>query len=168
MTRQAFITSVRIEKGGGAHEYVSVWIRGANVGTLCVREGDAERLALILRGCSCAASYLDRHGEHALGCPLAGLGDRGVVVREATDDEQREAPRRAPADLPLSAGLRYRLTERSRIHAIEAGTGAPAPSRDDASKAGVESRPSGVPPAAGAPPTSTGTHEPGYPRTEGR
>lgn len=148
MTSQAFITSVRIEKGG-AHEYVSVWIRGANVGTLCVREGDAERLALILRGCSCAASYLDRHGEHALGCPLAGLGDRYSIIE----------PRPREVDAFTRLPKHYTIAE--------AGTGAPAPSRDDASKAGVESRPSGVPPAAGAPPTSAGTHDPGYPRTEG-
>jgi hypothetical protein len=133
MTRPAFITSVRIEKGDGPHEYVSVWIRGANVGTLCVREGEGEHLSLLLRGCRCLGGFFERHGEHMLGCPIAGLGDR--VIFET---------------------------------AIEAGIGAPAPSRDDASKAGVESRPSGVPPAAGAPPTSTGTHEPEYPRTEGR
>ena len=31
-----FITSLRVESSGGGHEYVTVWIRGANVGTLCV------------------------------------------------------------------------------------------------------------------------------------
>lgn len=44
----AFISSVRIEPGGGSHEYVTVWIRGANVGTLCVGKGDGERLEALL------------------------------------------------------------------------------------------------------------------------
>lgn len=82
-TREAFITSVRIEKGGGAHEYVSVWIRGANVGTLCVRDGEGEQLALLLRGCHCLDGFFERTGEHRMSCPLAGLGDRvGVEIRE--------------------------------------------------------------------------------------
>lgn len=47
-----FISSVRVEasRTGGPHEYVSVWIRGQQVGTLCVGKGDGEPLAAILRG----------------------------------------------------------------------------------------------------------------------
>jgi len=47
---RAFVTSVAVQQQGkGPHEYVSVWIRGQNVGTLCVGKGDGERLAAMLR-----------------------------------------------------------------------------------------------------------------------
>lgn len=90
MTRpQPFITCVRIERGDGPHEYVSVWIRGANVGTLCVGKGEGEPLALILQGCRCPPGFLDRHAVHALGCPIPQLGDR-VAFQAAPDDDPLE------------------------------------------------------------------------------
>lgn len=53
-----FITSVRVEgsDGAGPHEWVSVWIRGQNVGTLCVGKGDGVLLqTLLLAGLTEAA-----------------------------------------------------------------------------------------------------------------
>jgi hypothetical protein len=61
MTKQPFISSVRVEnsrvensKGlDGPHEYVTVFIRGQNVGTLVVGAGDGLRLQeLLARGMS--------------------------------------------------------------------------------------------------------------------
>jgi hypothetical protein len=49
MSAPPFVTSVRVEKSSGPHEYVTVWLRGANVGTLVVGAGDGERLASLLR-----------------------------------------------------------------------------------------------------------------------
>jgi len=47
MTR--FITSVRVDqKPGAPHAYVTVWIHGANCGTLCVRENEVEPLRQLL------------------------------------------------------------------------------------------------------------------------
>jgi hypothetical protein len=46
-----FITSVRVDhKPGAPHSYVTVYIRGANCGTLCVREEEAEPLRALLTG----------------------------------------------------------------------------------------------------------------------
>jgi len=45
----AFVTSVRVDPKGG-HEYVSIWIRNAFVGTLCVGEGQGQRLCQLLQG----------------------------------------------------------------------------------------------------------------------
>ncbi len=46
---QKFVTSVRIDaSGGGPHEWVTVYIRGQNVGTLCVGRGDGPRLEALL------------------------------------------------------------------------------------------------------------------------
>ncbi len=45
----AFITSVRVETVG-AHEHVSVWVRGQLVGTLIVGPGDGERIKNALLG----------------------------------------------------------------------------------------------------------------------
>jgi hypothetical protein len=78
LTRPRFVTSVAISAGGGPHEYVAVWIRGANAGTLCVGKGDGERLSLALRGCHCLDGYLDRHGEHRLSCPIPGEDSEAV------------------------------------------------------------------------------------------
>ena len=50
---QPFVTSVRVERSSGPHEYVSVWIRGANVGTLCVGRGDGEALRDLLLAAEC-------------------------------------------------------------------------------------------------------------------
>jgi len=47
---QPFVTSVRVERSSGPHEYVSIWIRGANCGTLCVGKGDGDELVRRLRG----------------------------------------------------------------------------------------------------------------------
>lgn len=80
MQQGPFISTVRVNTPtSGPHEYVSVWIRGQNVGTLCVGKGDGERLALLLRGCRCTDGFLDQHGVHMLGCPVAGPGDRVVL-----------------------------------------------------------------------------------------
>lgn len=47
--QQKFVTSVRIDSsGGGPHEWVTVYIRGQNVGTLCVGRGDAAVLEALL------------------------------------------------------------------------------------------------------------------------
>lgn len=119
---EAFITSVRVEQSAGPHEYVSVWIRGASVGTLCVGKGDGEPLARLLQGCHCSAEFLDRHGVHMFGCRMVSLGDRVAFVgappewpqlsREEYERRLRELehPRR-PREWPLSAGLKTRLTE---------------------------------------------------------
>lgn len=45
---RSFITSVDVRPSNGGHEYVSVFIRGQNVGTLCVGKGDGEVLAYLL------------------------------------------------------------------------------------------------------------------------
>lgn len=83
MTRPpSFVTSVRVSPAG-AHEYVSVWIRGQNVGTLVVGKGDGEPLADRLRS------------------PCVDV-EPGVVVREGTDAEQLEAINRWRAERGLS------------------------------------------------------------------
>lgn len=204
---EAFITSIRIEKGRGSHDYVTVWIRGANVGTLCVGKGDGEHLEFVLQGCICICDgFFEKFGCHHMGCPVPGAhfipcvreppavfqrgtatiadgsvvqladpeGVLGVQVREATDEEQRLALERALPFVmkgPLAGAPRLRPEGPWSTHQptqqAEAGIGAPAPSRDDASKAEVESRPLGVPPAAGAPPTmDLRTHVPESARTE--
>lgn len=43
-----FVSSVRVERSSGPHEYVSIWLRGQNVGTLCVRRGDGDELRRLL------------------------------------------------------------------------------------------------------------------------
>lgn len=52
MTRPAaapFVTSIRIDRdGGGPHEWVTIYIRGQNVGTLCVGRGDGDELERML------------------------------------------------------------------------------------------------------------------------
>ena len=60
LTREpAFISSVRVESGRGGHEYVTVFIRHACVGTLTVGEGDGLRLQeLLSRGLSGAEGAL--------------------------------------------------------------------------------------------------------------
>lgn len=45
---EPFITSVDVRCSRGGHEYVSVWIRGQNVGTLCVGKGDGQALREVL------------------------------------------------------------------------------------------------------------------------
>ena len=45
---RAFITSVDVRPSNGGHEYVTIFVRGQNVGTLCVGKGDAQPLALLL------------------------------------------------------------------------------------------------------------------------
>jgi hypothetical protein len=45
---RAFITSVDLRPSDGPHEYVTIYIRGQNVGTLCVGKGDGDALALLL------------------------------------------------------------------------------------------------------------------------
>lgn len=54
MTRpKPFVTSVDVRPGGGGgHEYVTIWIRGQNVGTLCVGTGDGEELRALLAATS--------------------------------------------------------------------------------------------------------------------
>lgn len=63
-----FITSVRVEgsDGAGPHEWVSVWIRGQNVGTLCVGKGDGEDLKALLLG---SAAELGFARVPCLPCP---------------------------------------------------------------------------------------------------
>jgi hypothetical protein len=41
---RAFITSVRVDPSNGPHEWVTVFIRGQCVGTLCVGNGDGAAL----------------------------------------------------------------------------------------------------------------------------
>jgi hypothetical protein len=84
--QKPFITSVRVQASAGGHEYVSIWIRGANVGTLCVGKGEGEQLARLLQGCSCSAEFLDRHAVHMFGCRMVSLGDR-VAFEGAPPDE---------------------------------------------------------------------------------
>ena len=42
------VSSVRVERHGGAHEGVTVWLRGAQVGALTVGEGDGQQLRRLL------------------------------------------------------------------------------------------------------------------------
>lgn len=57
---QPFVTSVRVDlKPGAPHAYVTVWIHGANCGTLCVREEEAAPLKALLMGPRAIAA--DRH-----------------------------------------------------------------------------------------------------------
>ena len=48
MSEGPFITTVEVRASDGPHEYVSVWIRGQQVGTLCVGKGDGEPLRALL------------------------------------------------------------------------------------------------------------------------
>lgn len=89
-----FITSVDVRTSGARHEYVSVWIRGQNVGTLCVGAGDGEPLKAVLLG---EPIYVrvevpaQQFGENNAFKPSAAEMPAGVEVRAATDDEQRQA-----------------------------------------------------------------------------
>lgn len=100
-----FVTSVRVEPSDGPHDYVTVWIRGANVGTLCVGKGDGELLRALLvgdRDCTTgpmAFAKCDRRADVArydaelareARETLAGLPP-GMTVRDATDAEQLHA-----------------------------------------------------------------------------
>ena len=69
-TPGGFITSLRVESSGGGHEYLTIWIRGANVGTLCVGQRDGARLAELLR-----------IAEHRQGEAELGKGERRVTWR---------------------------------------------------------------------------------------
>lgn len=62
-----FITSVDVRQGP-AHDYVTIWIRHANVGTLCVGKGDGEELRALLLG---EPSLLERQAvtSEAVGFP---------------------------------------------------------------------------------------------------
>jgi hypothetical protein len=42
------VTTVRVERYGGPHEGVTIWLRGANVGTLTVGDGEGEALRRLL------------------------------------------------------------------------------------------------------------------------
>ncbi len=42
------VTTVRVERYAGVHEGVTVWLRGMNVGTLTVGDGEGERLRALL------------------------------------------------------------------------------------------------------------------------
>jgi hypothetical protein len=48
MTKPKFISSVSVSESRGPHDYVNVFIRGQNVGTLVVGKGDAEPLRAVL------------------------------------------------------------------------------------------------------------------------
>ncbi len=104
---QAFVSTVRVS-AAGPHEYVSVWIRGQNVGTLCVGKGDGEPLAWRLRGCRCPEGFVERHAVHMLGCPLVDAGDRVRAMRRPDDDDDRVFT--APPQLDLDAVNRWRTS----------------------------------------------------------
>jgi len=78
---QAFITSVRLERSQGPHEYVSLWIRGQNVGTLCVGKGDGDLLRDALL-CQCKARKIGP--PHDVGCPA--LDPEGSALRDPLDE----------------------------------------------------------------------------------
>lgn len=72
-----FVTGVRVETTSGPHDYVTVWIRGANVGTLCVGKGDGDRIALVLQGCRCVVDgFFERHGCHKVDCTAPPVAER--------------------------------------------------------------------------------------------
>jgi hypothetical protein len=77
----AFVTSVRVEKTSGPHEYVTVWIRGQNVGTLVVGQGDGLKLEALLLG--------GQGADEVFAVPFRE--DLRAFVRTATDEEQRAA-----------------------------------------------------------------------------
>ncbi len=129
MTRPpAFITSVDVRPSGGPHEYVTIYIRGQNVGTLCVGKGDAEPLSLLLLpGMKplIEVSVEDLLARSSLGDPEAvrlrasappEAVDRVLArvdeleVRTATDEEQRQALERHP----WPPGDRARIEEEER------------------------------------------------------
>jgi len=116
-----FITSVRIEASAGPHEYVTVWIRGANVGTLVVGQGDGEELRTLLTGELPPA--LD--GYLAPVRVSTDEADRERVRKALDEDERRlvewdrsQPGGSAPRPPPLSAGLRARL--RGSVHGARA------------------------------------------------
>jgi len=151
---EPFVTSVHIERGGGAHEYVTVWIRGANVGTLCVGKGDGEKLEALLTG--------ERSRE--LTPWMAGALDAMRAPDRGACNMCGRSPCECPSFAAAPGNWSFFGSEREVLDTVidsllpqthptaEAGLGAPAPSPPAASKAEVESRPLGVPPAAGAPP----------------
>lgn len=108
-----FVTSVRVEKSSGPHEYVSVWIRGQSVGTLCVGKGDGDALRALLldyagqavkhfasdpRGAAILGSRIDAQrprepDDEVFAAPPRHAMTEKLVVREATDAEQLAALR---------------------------------------------------------------------------
>lgn len=130
---QPFVTSVRVERSSGPHEYVTVWLRGQNVGTLCVGQGDGDELRALLLS---ERSLLDRQADASEAAGFPHLADAlrarraqqgyadpvrphepddevfaappGVTVRDATDAEQVKAIR----EYAITLGPRLNEVER--------------------------------------------------------
>lgn len=95
MREQPFVTSVRVESGTtGFHEQVTIWIRGACVGTLTVGEGDGAALQRLLMPEPVAHAPV----QHAMTEKLQG--------HEAAAPQGREAPRpRGPVPFVMKGPL---------------------------------------------------------------
>lgn len=120
MSKASLITSVDVRQSGGSHEYVAVFIRGQNVGTLCVGKGDGEAVRKLLMA---EPVYVEMPPPHAFGennafrmlaaedpgwldpstPPYPPAGSSVVEVREATEDEQRQALERTLASMQREA-----------------------------------------------------------------
>lgn len=99
---KSFITSVSVEVGRGPHDYVNVFIRGQNVGTLVVGKGDAAMLKAILM----------REPERILDHPKAETGT-GAPAQPRNEANQ---PGGESRHVGAAAGAQptYRLRESER------------------------------------------------------
>lgn len=117
----AFVTSVRVDPKGG-HEYVSIWIRSAFVGTLCVGEGQGQRLCQLLQGeaelsagehrVTWRGSVLDLVTDLRAVLRVVDLAELAQELGRLLNPDPPGAERiggRLPEDLPLSAGLKFKL-----------------------------------------------------------
>lgn len=86
-----FITSVAVEHSRGPHAYVSIWIRGQQVGTLCVGEGDAEPLRALLMGEREKLDIIAAAADKVLGIDV--LADNPDLLERAAESVQTEERR---------------------------------------------------------------------------
>lgn len=88
------VTSILVETRG-AHDHVTVWVDGANSGTLIVGEGDGRSLVALIVGaenwedvCASCGSYIPEGIDEYTGCP----GRVCDPCHREWSDGQRESP----------------------------------------------------------------------------
>jgi hypothetical protein len=95
---EQLVTSVRVERAG-AHERVTIWLRGANVGALTAGEGDGQRLRRLLLSEDVVARARDlvRDWKAQDGFNLERIDDLTVAI-DAVDRLMRLTAESPPVD----------------------------------------------------------------------
>ena len=91
------LTTVCVERYGGVHEGVTIWLRGMNVGTLTVSSGEGEplRMLLLSEGIVAKARVLIRHWKDQDGFNASVVDD--LMSEIDLVDSTVEAQRRSEA-----------------------------------------------------------------------